>query len=302
MKAPNDEKFKHYYDLHCKHLKLKGLQPKTIEAYSRAIRRIAGYFDGELDNLTHNQLLDYFYQLLEYLSWSAVKLDLYGLKFFYTHVLEKDWVNIPIIKPPNSTRIPDIITSDEAGQLFMSTRKLSYRVFFFTLYSMGLRLGEGLRLQVGDIDAVHQRVHIRDGKGNKDRLVPLPVNTLDLLRRFWKVHHHPVLLFPNRKRGLKNAHKVDSPLDRSGVQVAMKTIVQEIGFKKKISCHSLRHSYATHLLESGVDLLELQKILGHVSLLTTAKYTHLTSITTKRADSHINELMSRYTIGWGNIS
>ncbi len=90
MKAPNDEKFKHYYDLHCKHLKLKGLQPKTIEAYSRAIRRIAGYFDGNLDNLTHNQLLDYFYQLLEYLSWSAVKLDLYGLKFFYTHVLRSE--------------------------------------------------------------------------------------------------------------------------------------------------------------------------------------------------------------------
>jgi len=167
MKLLNDEKFKRYYDLHCKHLKLKGLQPKTIEAYSRAIRRIAGYFDGNLDNLTHNQLLDYFYQLLEYLSWSAVKLDLYGLKFFYTHVLEKNWVNIPIIKPPNATRIPDIITSEETGLLFTSTRKLSYRVLFFTLYSMGLRLGEGIRLQIGDIDAVHQRVHIRDSKGIK---------------------------------------------------------------------------------------------------------------------------------------
>jgi site-specific recombinase XerD len=302
MKTSNEQKFKHYYDLHCKHLKLKGLRPKTIEAYSRAIRRIAGYFDGNLDDLTHNQLLDYFYQLLEYLSWSAVKLDLYGLKFFYTHVLRKDWVNIPIIKPPHASRIPDIITSDEAGQLFMSTQKLSYRVFFFTLYSMGLRLGEGLRLQVGDIDALHQRAHIRDGKGNKDRLVPLPIKTLNVLRRFWNVHQHPVLLFPNRKRGLKNAHKADSPLDRAGVQMAMKKVVQEMGFKKKISCHSLRHSYATHLLESGVDLLELQKILGHVSLLTTVKYTHLTSVTTKRADSHINALMNRYTIDWGKIS
>lgn len=302
MKSSNEEKFKHYYDLHCKHLKLKGLQPKTIEAYTRAIRRIADYFDGNLDNLKHDQLLDYFYQLLQTLSWSAVKLDLYGLKFFYTHVLERDWVNIPVIKPPNATRIPDIITTDEAGQLFYSTRKLSYRVLFFTLYSMGLRLGEGLRLEVGDIDALHQRVHIRDAKGNKDRFVPLPLNTLDVLRRFWNVHQHPVLLFPNRKRGLTNVLKADSPLDRSGVQVAMKKVVQEMGFKKKISCHSLRHSYATHLLESGVDLLELQKILGHVSLLTTVKYTHLTSVTTKRADSHINDLMNRYTIGWGKIS
>jgi integrase/recombinase XerD len=167
---------------------------------------------------------------------------------------------------------------------------------------MGLRLGEGLRLQVGDIDAVHQRVHIRNSKGNKDRMVPLPINTLDVLRRFWKVHQHPVLLFPNRKRGLKNVHKVNSPLDRTGVQMAMKAVVQEMGFKKKISCHSLRHSYATHLLEAGVDMLELQKILGHVSLLTTVKYTHLTSVTTKRADTQINQLMNRYTIDWGNIS
>lgn len=302
MKSLNEEKFKRYYDLQCKHLKLKGLQPKTIEAYSRAIRRIAAFFDGNLDNLTHNQLLDYFSSLLEILSWSAVKLDLYGLKFFYAHVLQKDWVNIPVIKPPNATRIPDIITTDEAGQLFRLTRKLSYRVLFFTLYSMGLRLGEGLRLQVGDIDALRKRVHIRDAKGNKDRLVPLPVNTLDVLRRFWNVHQHPVLIFPNRKRGLKNAHQVDSPLDKAGAQMAIKKVVQEMGFKKRISCHSLRHSYATHLLESGVDLLELQKILGHASLLTTVKYTHLTSVTTRRADCHINELMNRYTIGWGKIS
>ena len=176
--------------------------------------------------------MDYFYTLLGRLSWSAVKLDLYGLKFFYTHVLVKTWVDIPLIKPPKKTRIPDIVTIDEAGKLFLATRKLSYRVFFFTLYSMGLRLGEGLRLQVGDIDAVRMRVHIRNAKGNKDRLVPLPINTLAVLRRFWMVHQHPVILFPNRKRGLKSAHLVDSPLDRSGIQVAMKSVVQEIGLKK----------------------------------------------------------------------
>lgn len=225
-------KFNHYYSLHCKHLKLKGLQPKTIEAYSRAIRRIAEYFEGHLDDLSQDQLLDYFHDLLERLSWSAVKLDLYGLKFFYTHVLKRTWVDIPLIKPPRATRIPDIVTVEEAQQLFLSTRKLSYRVFFFTLYSLGLRLGEGLRIQVGDIDAVRMRVHIRDAKGNKDRLVPLPVNTLRILRRFWSVHQHPTLLFPNRKRGLKLAHLAESPLDRGGVQTTMKKVVTEIGLKK----------------------------------------------------------------------
>jgi site-specific recombinase XerD len=172
MTLPIESKYNHYYSLHCKHLKLKGLQPKTIEAYSRAIRRIADYFNGHLDDLSQEQLLDYFHDLLNRLSWSAVKLDLYGLKFFYTHVLVKTWIDIPLIKPPKSTRIPDIVTIDEAQQLFMSTRRLSYRVFYFTIYSMGLRLGEGLSLEVGDIDASRMRVHIRNAKGNlirKDR-------------------------------------------------------------------------------------------------------------------------------------
>ncbi len=302
MKTLNNKQFKQYYALHCKHLKLKGLQPKTIDAYSRAIRRIGEYFNGKLNNLTENQLIDYFHELLERLSWSAVKLDLYGLKFFYLHVLKKNWVDIPIIKPPKTVRIPDIITIDEANKLFLSTRKLSYRVLFFTLYSMGLRLGEGLRLQVGDIDSINCRAHIRNAKGNKDRLVPLPANTLQVLRRFWQIHQHPTLLFPNRKYGLKNIQKATTHLDRSGVQVAMKLVVNELNFKKRISCHSLRHSYSTHLLEAGVDILELQKILGHVSVLTTVKYTHLTSITTARADQQINELMDSFNISWGSIS
>lgn len=233
MTPSNHEQFNQYYARHCKHLKLKGLQPKTIDAYTRAIRRIGEYFDDEIDNLSHDQLLDYFHDLLGRLSWSAVKLDLYGLKFFYTHVLDKTWVDIPLIKPPKATRIPDIITIDEVERLIASTGRLSYRVFFFTLYSMGLRLGEGLRLQVGDIDADRQRVHIRDAKGNKDRLAPLPDQTLDVLRRFWRIHQHPTLLFPNRKRGLKKAHLADSPLDRGGVQTTMVKVVREMGLKKR---------------------------------------------------------------------
>jgi len=158
MKTPTNKEFKHYYNLHCKHLALKGLQPKTIDAYSRAIRRIGEHFNGQLDNLTEEQLLNYFHDLLQRLSWSGVKLDLYGLKFFYTHVLKKTWVDIPLIKSPRVTRIPDIVTIEEAYQLFMSTKKLSYRVFFYTLYSLGLRLSEGLQLQVGDFDHIRQRV------------------------------------------------------------------------------------------------------------------------------------------------
>ncbi len=301
MKFFTNSKFNDYYQQHCKHLELNGLQPKTIEAYARGIRRIGEYFNLRIDDLSHDELLDYFHQLKQKASWSTVKLDLYGLKFFYTHVLKRPWNDIPVIKSPKVKRIPAILSIEEVSQLVKATRKLSYRVFFFTLYSMGLRLSEGLNLQTGDIDAKAQRVHIRNSKGNKDRLVPLPVNTLDLLRRFWLLHRHPTFIFPNRKRGLKNAHLVQSHLERGGVQSAMKKVVDELGLNKNISCHSLRHSYATHLLEAGVDLLELQKILGHVSLLTTAKYTHLTAHTTQRADLTINKIMDSFQITWGSV-
>lgn len=233
MKTSSASDFKQNYQNHLKHLKLKGLQPKTIEAYSRAIRRIGQYFDEQIDDLSEQQLVDYFTDLLSTHSWSAVKLDLYGLKFYYTHVLHKTWVAPHLIKPPRGQRLPDIVTVDEAQCLFQSTRVLSYRVFFFTLYSLGLRLGEGLRLEVGDIDASRQRVHIRDAKGNKDRRVPLPAATLDLLRRFWQVHRHPVLLFPNRHGGLNGAQQAQSPLDRGGVQQAMRQVAQACGLKKR---------------------------------------------------------------------
>ena len=230
--TPNDPQFNKYYQKHQKYLSLAGLRPKTIEAYSRSIKRIGNYFDCRIDDLTSDQLLDYFSELLNEHSWSTVKLDLYGLKFFYSRVLNKTWETIPLIKPPKTSRIPDILSVEQLGRLFAATNRLSYKVFFFTIYSMGLRLGEGIRLSVGDIDSVSMRVHIRDAKGNKDRLVPLPENTLSVLKNFWKVHRHHHYLFPNRKRGLKNAHLVDQPLDRGGIQTAMKAVVRELGSKK----------------------------------------------------------------------
>jgi integrase len=140
---------------------------------------------------------------------------------------------LDLIKPPKSQRLPNIVTVEEAQRLFMATHTVSYRVFFFTLYSLGLRLGEGLRLQVGDIDASRQRVHIRDAKGNKDRLVPLPETTLALLRRFWQVHRNSVLLFPSRQGGLKSAQAATTPLDASGAQMALHKIAEDCGLKKR---------------------------------------------------------------------
>lgn len=233
MEALSEANFKQNYHSHLQHLKLKGLQPKTIEAYSRAIRRIGEYFDQQIDNLTEQQLTDYFTDLVVSHSWSTVKLDLYGLKFYYAHVLRKPWVAPGLIKPPKSQRLPDIVTVAEAKRLFAATRVVSYRVFFFTLYSLGLRLGEGLRLQVGDIDAVRGRAHIRDAKGNRDRFVPLPQATHNLLQRFWQVHRNPVLLFPNRHGGLKGAASATTPMDRGGVQTTLHKVVAACGLKKR---------------------------------------------------------------------
>ena len=226
--------FDQHYQTHLKHLKLKGLQPKTIDAYSRAIRHMGEYFDYQIDKLSPAQLTDYFSDRVGTHSWSAVKLDLYGFKFYTEHVLNKPWDMPNFIKPPKTQRLPDIVTVEQAQRLFSNTRILSYRVFFFTLYSMGLRLSEGLALKVGDIDADRHRVHVRDSKGNRDRFVPLPEATLGVLRRFWKTHRNPELMFPNRHGGLLGAHRAQTPLAPGGVQKTLHLVAQDCGLKKRL--------------------------------------------------------------------
>lgn len=233
MKTSFPEPFNSQYDAHLKRLRLKHYQPKTIEAYARAVRRIGGQFDYQVDAPSEAGLVDYFSALLDTHSWSALKLDVYGLKFFYGQVLDKPWIQLDLAKPRKGQRLPNIVTVQEAKRLVAETRMLGYRVFFFTLYSLGLRLSEGLNLTVADIDADRMRVHVRQGKGDKDRLVPLPQQTLRVLRAFWQVHRHPTFLFPNRKRGLGNAHLAPSPLHPAGVQAALRQAVADCGIKKR---------------------------------------------------------------------
>ena len=233
MKSEPNTRFKQNYEAHLKHLRLKGLQPATIRTYAHAIRRVGAYFDYQIDTLTPEQLIEYFTDRLRSHSWSSVKHDLYGLMFYYRHVLDKPWVAPGLLKPPKAQRLPDIVTVEEADRLFMAMRVSSYRTFFFTLYSLGLRLGEGLRLQVGDIDAGNRRVHIRNAKGNKDRFVPLPATTLAMLRRFWASHRNPVLLFPNRASGRSGARHATTPLNRAGIAHTLHLAAAEIGLKKR---------------------------------------------------------------------
>ncbi|PWF40421.1 recombinase [Massilia glaciei] len=232
MEAHTAANFKRNYERHLQHLKLKGLQPKTIDAYSRAIRQAGERFNGQIDALSAQQLADYFSERLASHSWSAVKLDLYGLRFYYEHVLSKPWPAPGLVKPPRSQRLPDIVTVEEMQRVISATRVRSHCVLFFTLYSLGLRLGKGLRLEVGDIDGARGRVHIRNSKGNKDRFVPLPQATHRLLRDYWKVHRNPVLLFPSRVGGAKGGACATVPLDRGGVAATLHQVVASCGLKK----------------------------------------------------------------------
>jgi integrase len=233
MKPTEANRFKKLYQRHLRLLKLQGKSQKTIDAYSRAVRRVSEHFDCCPDKLTPEQLEIYFGKLVDTHSWSTVKIDRNGLQFFWRHILNRDWQWVNIIKPPKIHTIPDILTPAEIEQLIGKTRKLRYRVFLLTTYSMGLRLEEALSLQVGDIDAGRKRVHIRRGKGHKDRLVPLPDLTLQGLRELWRRHRHPRLIFPNGTGSLKTIQQATTHMDRGGTQKAMKTVVTECGIKKK---------------------------------------------------------------------
>lgn len=244
MDKAEQKRFNTLYNRHLRFLKLQGKSQKTIDAYSRAIRRISEHFDCCPDQLTLEQRQEYFSELVESHSWSTVKIDRNGLQFFWKHVLKQDWQWINIIKPPRIRSLPDILTLTEVENLIGATRKLRYRVFLLTTYSMGLRLEEALSVQAGDIDAERKQVHIRRGKGHKDRFVPLPDLTLQALRALWKKHRHPYLIFPNATGSLETIQQATTHMDRGGAQNAMKVVVAECGIKKK----SMYIPFATVLL------------------------------------------------------
>jgi site-specific recombinase XerD len=301
MNQHDQERFDALYSKHLQALKLQGKREKTIDGYARALRRIAGYFDCCPDSLEPDQLKTYFAWMVENYSWSSVKVDLWGLSFFYHHVLGRKMEWIEIVNPPKARSLPDVPTREEVQRLINGVYRLRYRVFFFVIYSMGLRLGEGLGMEIGDIDSNQRRVHVRQGKGGKDRYVPLPDPTLQHLRRFWRTHRHPRLLFPNASGNEASARTASSPMDRGGVQAAIQAARKDCGIHKHLTVHSLRHAYATHLLELGVDLRSIQVVLGHQKPETTARYAHLTEVNRQQAKERIEELMAGFPLRWEDI-
>ena len=295
MNKTQQSRYESLYQQHLNALKRQGKSKATIDGYSRALRRVTEYFDKCPDRLTVNDLKEHFGNLVNSHSWSTIKVDRNGLQFFYKHVLDKPWRWVDIVKPPEIKSLPDILTVDEISRILNAAQQARYRIFFLTTYSMGLRLGEGLNLTVADIDAARHRVHIRRGKGRKDRFVTLPDRTLIALRRYWATHRHRRLLFP---AGMTQAeqHRASTPMNRGGVQRAFKEIAQQCNIHKHVSVHSLRHCYATHLVEVGLNLRAIQQELGHENPQTTALYTRLTEPVQQDATRLINHLVERLSI------
>lgn len=234
MKASERKRFDALYEQHLLRLKLHGYADTTIDVYARAVRRLVEYFDCLPDQIDTQQLEIYFAKLVKSHSWATVRVDRNGLQFFWKNVLKQDWQWLEIIKPPKVQSLPDILTIREVAQLMAAARKLRYRVFVLATYSMGLRLSEALSLQVGDVDAARGRVHIRRGKGYKDRLVPLPDITCRALRALWTKHQHPRLLFPNAVGSPARIRAATTHMSRGGTQKAFRALVDECGVKKRL--------------------------------------------------------------------
>ena len=259
-------------------MQLRGLAARTQESYLAAVQQLAVHYGKSPDLITEAELRQYFLYLCneKRLAPNTVNVALNAVKFLYTYTLARPWPFRDLIRPPLPLKLPVVLSVEEVWQVLGQIRLPHYRACLSVIYTCGLRLLEGVRLQVTQIDSARMQLHIRGGKGNKDRAIPLPEQTLTLLRAHWITHRNPAWLFPGRGPNGFERRSASAPMNESALQKAFRRAVQEVGLNKPATVHSLRHSWATHLLESGVNLRLIQLWMGHTSPTTTAIYTHLT--------------------------
>jgi len=283
-----------WYDRMIKALQLNGKGERTQEAYARALRMLVEFYDKSPDLITEEELQDYFLHRKNTDHWSpnTMRICYCGIRFFYEHVLQRNWHILGILRAQNERRLPAVLSVEEVRSILARVKTFQNYAYLTTVYSCGLRLHEGLHLEISDIDSTRMMIHVHRGKGAKDRYVPLPQSTLLLLRRYWLTHRHPQLLFPALGRNGKGATESQTPMAKSSVQGAFRRAKYDAGIRKKgVSVHTLRHSYATHLLEAGVNLRVIQKNMGHTQLETTMIYLHLTQKGHEDACQLINQVM-----------
>jgi|SoiMethySBSTD1v2_1073268.scaffolds.fasta_scaffold319731_3 integrase/recombinase XerD len=257
-------------------MQLAGKSRETQRRYVSAVRQLAAYYMRSPDQISEEELREYFLYLKneKQIAHSTSTVVICAIKFLYEQTLKRTWPTLALVRSPKAHKLPVVLSRDEVQRILSGLRSQHYQVCLSTIYACGLRISDGVHLQVGDIDSGRMQVHVRESKGLKDRYVPLPQRTLALLRSYWVTHRHPVWLFPERHRGgvFENPQR---PMSEAGVRIAFQQALADSGVRKSATVHSLRHAYATHLLEAGVNLRHIQLYLGHSSLATTALYLHL---------------------------
>ena len=260
-------------------MQLRGLSKATQNLYVRAVRQLAEHYGKSPARISEQEVREYLLYLRreKQVSGGTYAVALYGIKFIYRYTLQRAWRTLELARAPQKKKLPVVLSVTEVRRLLQYVHSLCYRTCLSTIYTCGLRIQEAVHLQVTDVDSDRMLIHVRHGKRDKDRYVPLPRNTLDLLRRYWCTHRHAIWLFPTRMgRGRGVLPTASKPMSMRGVRGAFQAALQECGIQKSATVHTLRHSYATHLLEAGVHLRLIQAYLGHSSPTSTAIYTHLT--------------------------
>ncbi len=269
-------------------MQLRGFAERTQQSYLTAISKLARYYQKSPDQIGEQELRTYFLYLKneKKAAASTIRQVLSALKFLYQHTLHQPCPILDFVKPKGGKKLPVVLSRTEVQRILEQVKQPPYRVCLNTIYSCGLRLQEGVKLPVKAIDSQRMVVRLQGAKGQKDRYVPLPTRTLEQLRSYWQRHRHPDWLFPRQKAGLSET------MCSSGVQRAFRAALKASGVEKAATVHTLRHSYATHLVEAGVPLQLVQRYLGHTSLLTTSIYVHMTPQVQQAAVEQINQLMA----------
>ena len=275
-------------------LQLHGYCQRTVDAYVRAVRQLAEHYHKSPDKITEEELRQYFLYNKNIRKWSRVAstISLCGIKFFFEKTLKKEWTTFKLVRPPREHKLPPILSLKEVRSILNSTKMNYHRACLTAIYSLGLRLQEGTHLQVADIDSDRMFVHIHRGKGNKDRYIPLPKRTLGILRQHWQTHKNPHLLFPAPGRGQIHMPSTDKPMPKASIQNAFRSAIQKAKITKSVSVRHLRHAYAVHLLEAGVEFRFVQEYLGHSDPRTTMIYTSLINKSLVNPVRLINKVMA----------
>ncbi|MBU4427077.1 MAG: site-specific integrase [Desulfobacteraceae bacterium] len=284
---------KDYYQKSMRALQLAGMSEPTQKGYTRSVRMLVDFCGKTPDLISEQELQDYFLHRKNVDKWAAATMRICysGIKFFFINVLKRDWHTLKLIYAKREQTLPTVLSVKEVWNIINAVNTIQNKTYLTAVYTCGLRLHEALFLQVTDIDAQRMRIHVHRGKGAKDRYVPLPKSTLHILRIYWKRHRNPLWIFPRLGRSGLEGPKATRPMAKASVQGALRRVLKQLNIKKRISIHTLRHSYATHLLEAGVNIRRIQQYLGHSSLNSTMIYLHLTTQGHENAYDIINSLM-----------